>query len=472
MNQREDWRATWRCWCSTASSANGGAARRTTPRRRLARRRRCSPATTSRSSSTRSPSTSRPGLPTTTLDRNRSDLITVRVTDESVPDAGKERYALSLSIHGIERAGRRGRHPRRGGPDHRRHDRAQRRAGRLRERARRCAPSFARVLRESIIYFTYPNPDGWRRGSITEGGPFFQRYNGNGVDINRDWPDIGFSFRPYSGLSEPESRALSGEPDRDPGLDRPPVRGRRRPARAAARRRALLHPPPARQPRLRQERAHPRHRDHDPPRLRGGAPVVADRAAERRAAGRRPALRADRRGRHRLRADLRPDLGHRLRHDQLHDDGGARRLVRLLGRARRGRDRQRDVVLAPRQEHRLRPAHRAAPRRRQQGADLRAPGDDPRPGLERRSRRAGRRATSPATRITREEKAFQAGPPAGTTPQDDIDSGPTPARPRRQRHLPVRGEGRPAAGRRQHLQRRHARRRHRDQRRRHRRRQR
>ena len=71
------------------------------------------------------------------------------------------------------------------------------------------APTFADVLKKTIIYFTYPNPDGWRRGSVTEGGAFFQRYNGNGMDINRDWPDIGFSFRPYSGLSEPESRALS-----------------------------------------------------------------------------------------------------------------------------------------------------------------------------------------------------------------------------------------------------------------------
>ena len=68
------------------------------------------------------------------------------------------------------------------------------------------APTFADVLKKTIIYFTYPNPDGWRRGSVTEGGVFFQRYNGNGVDLNRDWPDIGFSFRPYSGLSEPESR--------------------------------------------------------------------------------------------------------------------------------------------------------------------------------------------------------------------------------------------------------------------------
>ena len=29
----------------------------------------------------------------------------MRVTDETVPDEGKKRYALSLSIHGIERAG-------------------------------------------------------------------------------------------------------------------------------------------------------------------------------------------------------------------------------------------------------------------------------------------------------------------------------------------------------------------------------
>jgi hypothetical protein len=148
------------------------------------------------------------GLPTTDLARRKSDLITVRVTDETVPDAGKERYALSLSIHGIERAGIEG---------------GTRAAEDLitafttgvddepvvPESVRPGAPTFADVLRESIIYFTYPNPDGWRRGSVTEGGAFFQRYNGNGVDLNRDWPDIGFSFRPYSGLSEPESRAFA-----------------------------------------------------------------------------------------------------------------------------------------------------------------------------------------------------------------------------------------------------------------------
>jgi hypothetical protein len=154
------------------------------------------------------------GIPTTARDRLKSDLLVARVTDETVPDRGKKRYTLSLSIHGIERAGAEG-----GirtmedfvtaattdlpgvGP---RTD-----AAILPENVEAGAPTHGEVLRKAIIYFTFPNPDGWRRGSVSEGGVFFQRYNGNGVDPNRDWPDIGFGFRPYSGLSEPESRAFS-----------------------------------------------------------------------------------------------------------------------------------------------------------------------------------------------------------------------------------------------------------------------
>jgi hypothetical protein len=45
---------------------------------------------------------------------------------------------------------------------------------------------------------------------VQSGGVFFQRYNGNGVDPNRDWPDLGYSFRPYSGASEPETNAFLG----------------------------------------------------------------------------------------------------------------------------------------------------------------------------------------------------------------------------------------------------------------------
>src|SRR3712207_5162329 len=48
------------------------------------------------------------GLATTGTGREKHDLWVVRVTDENVPDAGKKRYAASLSIHGIERAGAEG----------------------------------------------------------------------------------------------------------------------------------------------------------------------------------------------------------------------------------------------------------------------------------------------------------------------------------------------------------------------------
>jgi hypothetical protein len=151
------------------------------------------------------------GLATTNQEQGtgklKSDLIVVRVTDENVPDADKKRYALSLSIHGIERAGAEG-----GirameeivtAVSEERGDEPV-----LPKEVRAGAPTFRQVLANTIIYFTLPNPDGWRRGSLTDGGVFFHRYNGNGVDPNRDWPDIGYSFRGYSGDSEPETRAF------------------------------------------------------------------------------------------------------------------------------------------------------------------------------------------------------------------------------------------------------------------------
>ena len=132
----------------------------------------------------------------------------MRVTDESVPDKNKRRYVLSLSIHGIERAGAEG------------GTRAIEdlvTAGTLGTSANPIiprdvdpqAPSIAEVLRKTIIYFTYPNPDGWRRGDVTEGGFFFQRYNGNGVDLNRDWPDIGYSASAPTAGSRSQRRARS-----------------------------------------------------------------------------------------------------------------------------------------------------------------------------------------------------------------------------------------------------------------------
>ncbi len=154
------------------------------------------------------------GLATTDGGREHNDMMVVRVTDETVPDDGKKRYALSLSIHGIERAGVEG-------GTRAMEDAVSAYTTKLQNGETRAntpvipreidpnAPTFGEMMKKTIIYFTYPNPDGWLRGSVSTGRVFFQRYNGNGVDLNRDWPDIGFSFRPYSGLSEPESRALA-----------------------------------------------------------------------------------------------------------------------------------------------------------------------------------------------------------------------------------------------------------------------
>src|SRR3954454_19062281 len=130
------------------------------------------------------------GIPTSGVGRKKSDLIAARVTDERVPDKKKRKYAVSLSIHAIERAGAEG------------GTRAiedlvtaatTNRLGKgiLQRGVRSHPPSFGDVLRKVVIYFIYPNPDGWRRGSVSEGGVFFQRYNGNGVDLNRDWPEVG-----------------------------------------------------------------------------------------------------------------------------------------------------------------------------------------------------------------------------------------------------------------------------------------
>jgi hypothetical protein len=146
------------------------------------------------------------GLPTTDVNRNKVDIFVARVTDETVPDAGKKRYALSLSIHGIERAGAEG--GIRAIEDFVTAQTLGRSGNRILPRSAGPSPTFAEVLRHTIIYFSTPNPDGWRRGSVNEGGVFFQRYNGNGVDVNRDFPDIGFMHRFYSANSEPESRAI------------------------------------------------------------------------------------------------------------------------------------------------------------------------------------------------------------------------------------------------------------------------
>ena len=162
------------------------------------------------------------GLPTESLGRDRVPMYVVRVTDEAstrVPIPDRQRFAFTLSIHGIERAGVEGGvraiedlvtwaaceadasalstcalngpipHP-------------------IMETIPDQSATAGDVLERSQLWFVLSNPDGWRRGDKQAGGFFYQRYNGNGMDLNRDWPALGYTFRPFTPWSEPETRTV------------------------------------------------------------------------------------------------------------------------------------------------------------------------------------------------------------------------------------------------------------------------
>ena len=156
------------------------------------------------------------------IGRDRRPLYLFKVTDSQspIPEKDRKHFAISMSIHGIERAGLEG--GIRAMEDlvtwaHCEADPAS---------APACAtegpfpkkivetptdkpvPTAGDTLENSVIYFFDANPDGWGRGEIANGNVFFQRYNGNSVDINRDWPTQGYTYKPFSPGSEPETKAL------------------------------------------------------------------------------------------------------------------------------------------------------------------------------------------------------------------------------------------------------------------------
>jgi hypothetical protein len=181
----------------------------------------------------------RQGVPTP--ERERSDLYMIRVTDERVSDKNKRFFVFPLSIHGIERAGaeagvraaedlavwafceavQNGQLPAKSPIDCSRegaipHPILETKPG--------ASVTAGEALRRSAIYLVFANPDGWRRGDLDNGARFYQRYNGNGVDMNRDWPTIGFTFEPYTPWSEPETRGFGKvlkqiRPQWDGGID-------------------------------------------------------------------------------------------------------------------------------------------------------------------------------------------------------------------------------------------------------------
>ena len=158
------------------------------------------------------------GLPRADLSRLKRDLYVVKVTDRNspVPEADRKNFAYALSIHGIERAGLEG--GIRAIEDLVTWSACEQDAS----ASPACesegpfpkpilepsdsGPTASEVLRDGVVYFVLANPDGWHRGEFSEGGVFFQRYNGNGMDLNRDWPTIGYTEGQYTPFSEPETR--------------------------------------------------------------------------------------------------------------------------------------------------------------------------------------------------------------------------------------------------------------------------
>jgi hypothetical protein len=166
------------------------------------------------------------GIAREDLSREQRDLYVVKVTDDRspMPEADREHFVYSLSIHGIERAGlegglravedlatwaacENGDAPEAVDCD----------AELDGQDARRLldpfdedgvSPTAGQALQGGVLLFTLSNPDGWVRGDYSEGGAFYQRFNGNGMDLNRDWPTVGYSDSAYESWSEPETRGF------------------------------------------------------------------------------------------------------------------------------------------------------------------------------------------------------------------------------------------------------------------------
>ena len=165
------------------------------------------------------------GLPSLSGGMDQGPLYLVKVTApdnkvlvegvKPVRESKRKHFAWSLSVHGIERAGI---------------------EGGLRaiedlatwgahEPTRRLLETYdsdtietigkntarnlsvGEVLMDSVSYFILPNPDGWRRGDLDRAGASFARFNGNGMDLNRDWPEIGYVDPAFTPWSESESRS-------------------------------------------------------------------------------------------------------------------------------------------------------------------------------------------------------------------------------------------------------------------------
>lgn len=140
-----------------------------------------------------------------TLSAGGREIYLVEVTDFDAPERAKRRVAVSLSVHGPERAGLEGgvryiedlARWAKDDPGHLLANGTERDSIEISVRA---------ALRRVHLYFANINPDGWAAGDVVNGG-VFTRGNANGVDLNREFPTMGWTKLSYTPLSEAESTA-------------------------------------------------------------------------------------------------------------------------------------------------------------------------------------------------------------------------------------------------------------------------
>ncbi|HVF53574.1 MAG TPA: M14 family zinc carboxypeptidase [Actinomycetota bacterium] len=132
------------------------------------------------------------------------EIWMMEISDFRAPELGKKAVAVSLSVHGPERAGLEGgvryaedlarwatddpTHELRNGTD-----------------PDSIGIPVGEALKKVHIYLTNMNPDGWAEGDFINGGVFV-RGNANGVDLNRQFPTKGWTQVAYDPLSQPEAQ--------------------------------------------------------------------------------------------------------------------------------------------------------------------------------------------------------------------------------------------------------------------------
>lgn len=135
------------------------------------------------------------------------EIYVVEITDFSVPARRKLPIVASLSAHGPERAGLEG------GvrymedlatwatdePNHKLRNGTNKDSRGI---------SVSDALKKTHVYFACINPDGWEAGDNEHGTNVYERGNGNGEDLNREFPTMGWvDYTAHTPMSEPEAKA-------------------------------------------------------------------------------------------------------------------------------------------------------------------------------------------------------------------------------------------------------------------------